>query len=268
MSFLGIYLLTFLVLMTFLSLLWLVSVLAKNASIIDLAWGLLFALAALTHFALTPDGWPVRKILITAMYTLWGLRLSIYLTWRNLLKHTGEDYRYTRMRERIGPSFWWKSWFTVFLMQGVIAGLISVVSLAAQFNPGPAYLTLFDIAGVLIWAMGFFFETVGDLQLARFKANPANKGKVLNTGLWGLTRHPNYFGNASMWWGYFLVALSVPFGFLTIYGPAFMTFLLVRVSGVAMLEKDQAAKKPGYADYIRTVPAFIPRLPGTVNRTK
>jgi len=261
LSFLQIYLITFVVVTAFMTIIWLISIPLKDVSIVDPIWGMGFVVAALTQYALTPGGYGVRKLLITGMVLIWGVRLSTYLTWRKIVQHKGEDYRYKRVRDKVGPSMWWRSWIFVFFMQGAIVSLLSGVFLVSQFNADPAALTVFDIAGVALWLFGLFFETVGDYQLARFKNDPNNKGKVMNTGLWGLTRHPNYFGDACAWWGYFLVAVSVPFGFLTVYGPAIMNFLLVRVSGVAMLEKDLANKRPEYAEYIRSVPAFIPRLP-------
>ncbi|CAG1007577.1 hypothetical protein ANRL4_03769 [Anaerolineae bacterium] len=261
MTFLEAYLLTFPIVIGFLTLVWILSVFLKDVSLVDLVWGMTFVVAAWAHFFMTPQGWEVRKVLITGMYTLWGLRLSIYLTWRKIKQHKGEDYRYARMREGVGKNYWWVSLFSVFWSQGAVASLLSVVSLAAQFQSEPRFLTIFDLVGVLVWGIGFYFESVSDWQLAKFKENPNNKGKVLNTGLWALSRHPNYFGNAAMWWGYWLVAVSVHWGFLTAFAPAIMTFLLLRVSGVAMLERDIAERRPQYAEYIRTVPAFFPRLP-------
>lgn len=199
MTFLELYLLTFPILLIFLSLMWVISVFLKDVSIIDLVWGMTFVVAAWAHYALTPGGYGGRKLLITAMFTLWGFRLSFYLTWRKIVQHRGEDYRYARMREGVGKRYWLVSLFSVFWSQGVVAGILSGVSAAAQYSPLPAAITLFDLAGALLWGVGFYFESVSDLQLARFKNDPANKGKVLNSGLWGLSRHPNYFGNSAMW---------------------------------------------------------------------
>lgn len=267
MSLLEIYLVTFAVVIGFMTIVWLISIPLKDVSIVDLVWGMGFVVAAVTQFILTPEGYRTRQILLTGMVALWGLRLSIYLTWRKFVQHKGEDYRYKRIRERIGPSMWWRSWIIVFLLQGAIVSALSGVFLAVNINAQPAALTVFDLAGVALWGFGFFFESVGDFQLARFKSDPNNKGKVMDKGLWGLTRHPNYFGDACVWWGFYLLALSVPFGFLTIYGPIIMNFLLVRVSGVALLEKDLSKKRPEYAEYIRSVPAFIPRFPGRGRRS-
>ncbi len=261
-EFLSVYAAGFGVIMVFMALIWLLSLARKDASVVDVFWGMCSVVLALAYFALTPNGYGPRKLLITVLYTLWGLRLSGYIFWRNVLGKKGEDYRYRRMRENVGPPFWWRSLFTVFLLQGLFIWLLSSVSLVAQINPMPDSLTVLDVLGALIWAVGFTFEAVGDLQLARFKADPANQGRLMNQGLWGLTRHPNYFGDATAWWGYFVIALGTPGGILTVYSPAIMTFLLVRVSGVGLLEKDLVKSKPGYEEYIRSVPAFLPRLPG------
>lgn len=258
MSFGEIYLLTYGIILACMTVLWFVSVIIKNVSIVDIFWGAGFVVTAFSYFALT-DGFMPRKILITALVTIWGLRLTLHLARRNLGK--GEDFRYQAFRRRFGESYWWISFFQTFVLQGTLMVIISAPLLAAQYSPQPDNLTLVDFLGVIIWGAGFFFEAVGDWQLTRFRANPANKGKVLDTGLWRYTRHPNYFGDAVAWWGYFLIALAAPNGFLTIYGPLLMTFFLVRVSGVALLEKSLATKKPDYQDYIRRTSAFIPRPP-------
>ena len=162
-------------------------------------------------------------------------------------------------RAHAGNAFWWISFFRVFLLQSILAAIISAPLLAAAFADTP--LGPLDWLGVSVWMVGFTFEALADLQLRRFRADPAMRGQVLRTGLWAWTRHPNYFGEAVLWWGYFLIALGSG-GWWTIFAPLLMTFLLVRVSGVALLEKTVVARRPGYADYIRDVPAFIPRPPG------
>jgi steroid 5-alpha reductase family enzyme len=146
-------------------------------------------------------------------------------------------------------------------LQGVLLWLISAPLLAAQFGDSPGHLAAVDLLGLFVWGIGFFFEAVGDWQLTRFKANPANKGKVLNTGLWAYTRHPNYFGDAMVWWGYFLIALATPGGLVTVYSPLIMTLLLLKVSGVAMLEKTLVETKPQYREYIAATSAFFPWFP-------
>jgi steroid 5-alpha reductase family enzyme len=142
--------------------------------------------------------------------------------------------------------------------------IISAPLLAANYGSTPAMLTILDYAGILIWIIGFFFETAGDLQMARFKADPTNKGKVLNTGVWRYTRHPNYFGDSAQWWGYYLIAAAASGGFWTIFSPIIMTYLLLRVSGVVLLEKTLAVTKPQYKEYIETTSSFVPWFPKSV----
>ncbi len=238
---------------------WLISVAITNVGIIDIAWGFGFVVLAWAYYALT-DGDPQRKLLVTVLTTLWGMRLTLYLGKRNLGKE--EDYRYQNFRKRYGEdSYWWKSFFQAFMLQGTIMVFVAVPVLASSYATEPSGLTILDIIGALVWLVGFGFESGGDLQLARFKSNPDNKGKVLQTGLWRYTRHPNYFGNAVMWWGIYIIALSTPFGFLSFFGPLLMTFLLLRVSGVALLERSLRKTKPDYEDYKRCTSAFIPMPP-------
>ena len=236
---------------------WLVSLWLRNASIVDVLWGPGFVL--LTWFwAFRIDGFSGRQILLALLVTVWGVRLGVHIFLRNAGK--GEDYRYARWREQAGLRWWWLSYFKVFLLQGAVMWLVSIPLIAALHSPIPVALTLLDYAGVALWLTGFAFEAVGDAQLARFKANPANKGKVFDRGLWRYTRHPNYFGEALLWWGYTTIALAAG-AWWTLFSPALMTFLLLRVSGVAMLEKDLAESKPSYRDYIRRTSPFLPLPP-------
>jgi steroid 5-alpha reductase family enzyme len=234
---------------------WLLSLVLRNASIIDSFWGPGFALLAAVYFG-AGDGFLGRKILIATLVVVWGLRLSFYILWRNWGK--GEDYRYQAMREKAGEKFWWVSFFQVFLLQGVLLWLISAPILAAHFYDSPDELTVLDGLGAGLWAIGFFFEAVGDWQLASFKADLANKGKVMQSGLWRFTRHPNYFGDATLWWGYFVIAAATVDGLWTVFSPVLMTVLLMRVSGVALLEKAQVETKPQYRAYIESTSAFVP----------
>jgi steroid 5-alpha reductase family enzyme len=239
-------------------LIWLVSLPLRNASIVDIFWGFGFVVVALALFGLA-DGYSGRKALMLALVAVWGLRLSLHILRRNW--GHGEDYRYRTWREQSGAGFWWVSLFRVFLLQGAVLWLVSMPILAAFYYDSPDRLTVVDLAGALVWSVGFFFEAVGDFQLERFKANPTNKGKVMDKGLWKYTRHPNYFGDATVWWGHFLIAAATVNGLWTVFSPALMTFLLVRVSGVALLEKKQVKTKPGYAEYVRNTSAFIPWPP-------
>jgi steroid 5-alpha reductase family enzyme len=244
--------------LAYMTFLWLVSLALKNASIVDIFWGLGFIVAVAAYFV-AGDGWMTRKLLVLVLVAVWGLRLSGYILWRNHGK--GEDFRYHKMREAAGASFWWRSYFQVFLMQGLLLWVISAPLLASQHNEHPHHLIVTDVLGATVWGLGFFFEVVGDWQLARFKASPANKGKVMRYGLWRYTRHPNYFGDATLWWGLFIIAAGTRNGWMTAFGPAIMTVLLMRVSGVALLERTLKREKPEYAEYIARTSAFVPWLP-------
>ena len=257
MSFLSIYLTAGLVILALMTLLWLVSLALKNSSIVDIFWGTGFVITNWVYFALTPDGFPLRKWLIGILVTIWGLRLALYILWRNWGKP--EDFRYQVWRKEAGSNWWWQSFFRVFLLQGVLMWIISAPLLAAQLGEKPVHLILFDVLGVVVWAIGFFFESACDLQLARFKANPANKGKVMDQGVWRFTRHPNYFGDSAQWWGYYLISAFAG-GWWTIFSPILMTLFLLRVSGVALLEKTLETR-PGYKEYIEKTSAFIPWFP-------
>jgi steroid 5-alpha reductase family enzyme len=234
--------------------LWLLSLRLQNSSIVDIFWGAGFVIANWVYFALAPDGFPLRKWLIGILVTIWGLRLSIYVLWRNRGKP--EDFRYRKWRGDSGSRWWWQSYFQVFLLQGLLLWIISAPLLAAQTGSLPDHLTFLDLAGLVVWAVGLFFESAGDLQLARFKADPANKGKVLDRGVWRYTRHPNYFGDSAQWWSYYLIAAGAG-GWWTVFSPIIMTLLLLRVSGVALLEKTLETR-PGYREYVERTSAFIP----------
>jgi steroid 5-alpha reductase family enzyme len=254
MTFLEIYTIGLGVILVLMILLWLLSLVLKNSSIVDIFWGSGFLITGWLFFALTPDGFMPRKLLLMLLATIWGLRLSLYILWRNWGK--GEDFRYRVWREEAGSAWWWRSFFKVFLLQGILMWVIAIPLLAAQISPTPQHLTVLDFLGVLVWVVGFFFESVGDIQLARFKSNPANKGRVMDLGVWKYTRHPNYFGDSTQWWGFYLIAASAS-GWWTLFSPLIMTLLLLRVSGVTLLEKTMSSR-PGYDEYIRTTSAFFP----------
>lgn len=258
MDFLSVYLTLGLIILGLMSLLWLVSLALKNSSIVDIFWGSGFVITAWAAFLLTPQGYEGRKWLIAILVTLWGLRLTLHILTRNWGKP--EDFRYQVWRKEAGAAWWWRSFFKVFLLQGILMWVISTPLLAAQVSAQPAKLTWLDSLAIPLWLMGFFFEAVGDWQLRRFIANPANKGKVLQTGVWRYTRHPNYFGDATQWWAYYLIALAAG-GWWTIFSPAIMTFLLTRVSGVTLLEKSLKEEKPGYKEYAERTSSFIPWFP-------
>ncbi|CAN5864555.1 DUF1295 domain-containing protein [soil metagenome] len=232
---------------------WLVSLTMEDASIVDLIWGLGFAIVAWVSLA-TIDGSGPRGWLLVALTTVWGLRLSIHLARRNL--GHGEDFRYQEMRAKAPDSFWWKSLFVVFLLQGALMWVVSLPVQIGQLPPGRP-LGLLDLLGGAVWVIGFSFETVGDLQLSRFKADPANKGRVLDSGLWRYTRHPNYFGDFMVWWGLYVIAVGGG-AWWTVVGPILMSVLLIRVSGVRLLETTIGRRRPGYDKYVRRTNAFFP----------
>jgi steroid 5-alpha reductase family enzyme len=257
MTFLEIYGTGLAVILGLMTLLWLVSLALKNASIVDIFWGTGFVISGWLYYALTPDGSPARKLLIVLLVTIWGMRLSLHILLRNWGKP--EDFRYQKWRRENGSRWWWKSFFNVFLLQGLLLWIISAPLLAAQFRSAPGRLALLDYLGAALWLVGFFFEAVGDYQLTRFRADPATKGTVLDSGVWRYTRHPNYFGDSAQWWGYYLVALAAG-GWWTIFSPVLMTLLLLRVSGVALLEKSLETR-PGYREYVERTSAFLPMPP-------
>jgi len=238
-------------------LLWLWSLFLKNASIVDIFWGLGFTLIAWLAFTVTPQGYLPRKQLMVTLVTVWGLRLALHISLRNWGKP--EDLRYAKWREENGMNWWWVSFFKVFLLQGVLMWLISTPILAAQTSGFPAILAPLDYLGASLWTFGLLIESIGDLQLTLFKADASNGGKLLATGLWKYTRHPNYFGEAVLWWGFYVIALAAG-SWWAIFSPIIMTFLLMKVSGVAMLERTMKSK-PGYEDYMRRTNAFIPWFP-------
>jgi len=235
---------------------WLLSLRLRDASIADIAWGLVFVVVAWVGFTLG-EGEPAM-LLAALMTTIWGLRLAIYIGLRN--RGHGEDRRYTAMRARRPGKFWIWSLFGVFLLQGLLAMIVSLPlqSLAVSDNGAIGIVCL---AGVGVFLFGLGFEAIGDAQLSAFRRDPASQGEVMDAGLWRYTRHPNYFGDAVVWWGLWLVAVGGGAGLWTALGPALMTYLLLRVSGVAMLESDIAERRIGYVAYVQRTSAFFPRPP-------
>ena len=258
MSLVQIWVQTLIVIMIMMTTLWIISVFIKNVSIVDLFWGLGFVVTGWFYYFNT-EGLEPRKLVLMIMVTIWGLRLSGYLTWRNAGK--GEDFRYKQFRKNYGEKrYWWISFFQTFLLQGVLMWLISVPLLGAQYQSGNSHLGVIDFAGIFLWIIGIAFESGGDFQLARFKADPSNKGKVLDSGFWKFSRHPNYFGDAAVWWGYGLLSIAAG-SFLPALGSLLMTALIIKVSGVALLEKSLVSDKPGYREYVERTSAFIPWFP-------
>ena len=231
---------------------WLLSLPLRNVSLVDSLWSLKFLLCGLVYAGLSAASGP-RATLLLVLLALWALRLAGHITWRNL--GHGEDRRYQAIRRNNEPGFAWKSLYIVFGLQAVLAWVISLPLLAAANSTRP--LGLLDAVGAALWLLGFVFEAGGDLQLLRFKADPANVGRVMDRGFWRYTRHPNYFGDFCVWWGFYALALSAG-GWWSMAGPLLMSALLMKVSGVTLLEKDIGERRPAYADYIRRTPAFFP----------
>jgi len=259
MSFFQIYIQALLVIMILMTILWIISVIIKNVSVVDLFWGFGFVLAAGFYFLKT-EGSDPRKIVIMTLVSIWGLRLTVYLAWRNIGK--GEDFRYKEFRRKYGEKrYWWISFFQTFLLQGVLMWLISAPLLGAQYYGASNTLGILDYVGISLWIIGFSFEAGGDFQLAVFKSDPSNKGRVLDKGFWHYTRHPNYFGDSAVWWGYGFICLATG-SYLPLLGSIIMTVLLIKISGVALLEKSLTEQKPGYNEYIEKTSSFIPWFPG------
>lgn len=238
---------------------WLLSLIRRDASIVDPFWGTGFIVVAwFTLASMPPEQDVTRSWLLAALTTIWGMRLSLYLLWRNW--GHGEDRRYRAMREHHGPRFWWISVLTVFLLQGFILWIVSMPIQVAMVTAATKPLGWLDLAGVVLWSFGLFFETVGDFQMARFQADPQNAGRVMDRGLWRLTRHPNYFGDFCVWWGLYMIAASAGVSW-TIFSPLLMSVLLLKVSGVTLLEKTITDRRPDYAAYQARTSSFLPWPP-------
>lgn len=238
---------------------WVASLVRSDASLVDRFWGPGFVGLAWWYYVSGPAvtgeaGWPLLTVVLV---TVWGVRLGAHITWRNW--GHGEDFRYRAMRERGGPAFRWMSLVTVFGLQALLLWVISLALLPAARGggQGPGWLAW---PGLVLWLVGFYFEAVGDWQLARFRADPANRGKVLDTGVWRYSRHPNYFGDACLWWGFYCFAAAQG-AWWSVFSPMLMTGLLLKVSGVAMLERTLVDTKPRYRDYVARTSAFFPLPP-------
>ena len=233
-----------------------VSYVAKRNDVADVAWGLGFILMVWTSFYLGHTE-SLRGVLVCVLVSIWGIRLAWHIHARN--KGKGEDYRYLAWRKQWGNWFYLRSYLQVYLLQGVLLFLISLPLFVINAQGGGP-LGLTDALGVLVWLVGFTFETVGDAQLARFIQNPLNKGKLMQSGLWAYTRHPNYFGEVTLWWGIGIIALSVPLGAWGLIGPIVITYLILKVSGIPLLEKKMELH-PDFGEYKRRVSMFIPLPP-------
>jgi steroid 5-alpha reductase family enzyme len=241
---------------------WAASLAKNDVSFVDSLWSLFFLLAAVVFAA---DTWPPgpRGWLVLALVAIWALRLSVYITARNWGQP--EDHRYRTIRENNEPGFRYKSAGIVFGLQGVLAWIVALPLLPAI--TADAGLTPLDLTAAAIWLVGIVFEAVGDYQLARFRRDPANRGRVLDSGLWRYTRHPNYFGEFCIWWAFYGFAVAAG-AWWAIVSPLLMTFLLLKVSGVSMLESTIGNRRPAYQAYARQTNAFVPGLPRRADELK
>jgi len=230
-----------------------VSFLIKRNDVADVAWGLGFVLLAWVSLFISETN-SILGIIVTLFVTVWGLRLAWHIHSRN--KGKTEDYRYLAWRKQWGKCFYLRSYAQVYMLQGTLLFLIALPVLVINSNLG-GDVSILAMLGIAVWIIGFFFEVVGDSQLARFIQNQDNKGKLMTTGLWSYTRHPNYFGEVTLWWGIWLVALSVPYGWATVIGPLTITTLILKVSGIPMLEK-KMTEHPDFAEYKKRTSVFIP----------
>lgn len=240
---------------------WVVSTRRRDVSLVDRVWGLAFIVAAVVYAALG-DGAPHRTALVLTVVVVWGMRLSLYLTWRSWGQ--GEDRRYRALRQRAGAGFASRSLVSVFGVQTVAVAVISLPVAAALSRAGPGWHPL-DVVGAVVAGIGIVYETVADAQLSRFLRDPANRGRVMDQGLWRYSRHPNYFGEVLVWWGLLLPALATG-AWRAVLGPALLTVLILRVSGVSLTDRmmaDPRHKRAGYDDYVRRTNAF---LPGPIRR--
>lgn len=248
-----------LIIMLHMSVFFILALLLKNNGIVDIAWGLGFIFITLyTFFSFSLPMFP--QVVLTILVLLWGIRLTTHIFFRNMGK--GEDPRYAKWRKEWGKSVVIRSFFQVFVLQGIIMYFVAlpIVFTNSMQLQMMDYLVWF---GLIVWVIGFLFETIGDWQLRQFLKNPKNHGQLMTKGLWRYTRHPNYFGEATMWWGIWLISMSSPFGLVTIISPVLLTFLLLKVSGVPMTEA-RWKKKPGFAQYKKTTSEFFPWFPKDV----
>jgi len=231
---------------------WVVCTLRRNAGLVDIFWSLFLLVAALCFLRESAEP-ASRALLVLALVGIWAVRLAAHLAVRNW--NAPEDHRYQAIRARNQPGFEWKSLYLVFGLQAVLAFIVSLPLYAAMASPSP--LDTLDTLGALLVVAGILFETVADTQLAAFRDDPASRGQVLDRGLWRYSRHPNYFGEFCVWWGFYLVALSTG-AWWAIFSPLLMSVLLLRVSGVTLLEKDIGERRPAYAAYVARTNAFFP----------
>ncbi|MDP8201426.1 MAG: DUF1295 domain-containing protein [Candidatus Tenebribacter burtonii] len=240
----------------YMNLIFVLAVMKKNNGIVDIAWGLGFIMIALLNFFYIP-GFTARQLLVTLLIVLWGIRLAHYVNCRN--KNKPEDFRYANWRREWGKYWMIRTYFQVFMFQGLFMLIVVSPVFILHYDTG-GKLGLLEIIGAAVWIIGYLFESIGDLQMMNFKKDPANKGKIITSGVWKYTRHPNYFGESAMWWGIFLIVVNIANGLWGIISPATITFLLLFVSGIPLLEK-KYKDNPEFQEYARKTSIFIPWFP-------
>ncbi len=244
------------VVLTYMTFLYLLSTLLKRSDIVDIGWGLGFIMITLTSLLLAVDITP-RMLIITTLVVIWGARLAIHIYLRNRDKE--EDFRYQNFKKNWGKNFWWKSYINIFLFQGLLMVLISIPIIYRFTSPTPL-LTILDYIGIALWTFGLLIELISDLQLSRFikkKKKGSTKERFLKKGLWALSRHPNYFGEVTLWWGVWLICITNLISLPTIIGPVVITYFIIKVSGVPLLEEKYEGIKE-WEDYKEKVPMFLP----------
>ncbi len=256
MEFASTFFVAFLTVAVFFNLLFILALKLRDNSIVDIGWGAGFILVTLATLVYSGSLDP-RQLLVAVLVVVWGLRLAIRIYLRNRGK--GEDFRYKKWREDWGEHWRSRAYLFVFVGQGVMMLLITIPIMLVNTYPGPS-LGWLDVAGVVVWGIGFFFEAVGDRQLDLFLRDPANRGKIMDRGLWRYTRHPNYFGEVTQWWGIYLLVVSVQWGWLGIIGPVTITTLIVAYSGIPMLEKTMM-QNPAFVEYAKRTSVFFPLPP-------
>jgi steroid 5-alpha reductase family enzyme len=255
----NLFLLTALILLCFMTSVFLLALKLRDNSIVDIAYGLGFVLVSWSGALIYGNG-EARQLLLLALVSIWGLRLAGHITARKR-NEEGEDPRYRQWRESWGKTFVWRSYLQIYLLQGSVIYLVALPVLLVIRDPGGP-LGWLDLLGVLIWLLGFSFEAIGDWQLLQFKSDAENRGRIMRYGLWRFTRHPNYFGEATLWWGIFLIALGAPLGWLAMISPLLIDFLLLKVSGIPMLEERYAGNSE-FETYQKRTNAFFPWFPKT-----
>ncbi len=245
----------------------------KNNAIMDIFYGPAYFVVSITSLIVNiilTSTFCIRQVIVTSLVLVWAIRLASYVYIRNRGKP--EDYRYKAMRERWKTNVALKSFFKVYLFQGIIVFLVDIPVWFTNISENPLVVSLLDFGGItlwlgaIIWLIGFLFETIADFSLYKFLQEPANQGKIMTKSVWKYSMHPNYFGEVTQWWGLFIIALAVPFGFLTFIGPAYITFQIIKVSGVKLLDKRFEGNEE-YAAYKRRTSSFIPWFPKKEKKT-